>query len=521
VTSRRRGLAAATITILLTVLPAAPPRSQAALSDDCAGTSSTPAGSGQSASRRPVIAVHGWGGKPLTKTTEMLRKELGDRISTFTFDYFPWSLHWASDKHIAPCLAQYINDVSQAHDKAGGDGKVVLVTHSMGGLATRYAALPADKVLQVITLGTPHLGSPLGGTAAAGLREALLTHLGREDPPGASGGHCLAWHEKGAPLLEGCGPLPPYLPPGVTVSQIAGDITVDRTLFGFHLYSLPLSTDGVVPVSSAHGYATSGAGSPSGAKVRSRSDPCRADFALLYATAGKFNVPTLLFDYITLQDLQRGDRSLAVNGLSFVAMFIAACGHLNLPADPKAIGQVVEMIKELPAAVPRRPKPATDPSEVRFDGIGEFSLALTAADLLARGYVNKGNLYEGPGAACVRYARDGHPLGFSVEASTGRVLAISNASGDTTLHTQAGNIHVNSTLNELRTAFAGHQIEEHLDHDFGQGTNGVIVNGPGGAIAFSLAEAPPTDYASGRARITYLNGVGTRGHAPTSAEDGC
>ncbi|MEU0885675.1 hypothetical protein ABZ345_44435 [Lentzea sp. NPDC005914] len=465
--------------------------------------------------------MHGWGGKPLTKTTEMLRDKLGDRISTFAFDYFPWSLYWASDKHIAPCLAQYINDVSQAHDKAGGDGKVVLVTHSMGGLATRYATLPADKVLRVITLGTPHLGSPLGGTAAADLRETLLTHMGREEPPGASGGHCLAWHEREAPLLEGCGPLPPYLPHGVTISQIAGDITVDRTLFGFHLYSLPLSTDGVVPVSSAHGYATSGVGPPSGAKVQSRSDPCRADFAMLYAAAMQINVPTLLFDYITMQDLQRGDRSLAVNGLSLAAMLIAACGHLDLPADPKAIDQVVEMIKELPAAVPVQPKPTADASEVRFDGIGEFSLALTAADLLAHGYVNKGNLYEGPDAPCVRYAHDGHPLDFSVESPSGRVLAISNSSGDKTLHTHVGNIRANSTLNELRTAFSGHQIEEHLDHDFGQGTNGVIVNGPGGSIAFGLADASPADYTTGRARITYLNGVGIRGHAPTSAEDGC
>lgn len=99
-----------------------------------------------------------------------------------------------------------------------------------------------------------------------------------------------------------------------------------------------------------------------------------------------------------------------------------------------------------------------------------------------------------PSAACVRYARERHPLGFSVELATGRVLAINTAVGDQPLHTQIGNIRVDSSLSELRTAFADHQIEEHFNYDFGQGSNGVIVNGPGGTIA---------------------------GHAPTNAEDSC
>lgn len=62
--------------------------------------------------------------------------------------------------------------------------------------------------------------------------------------------------------------------------------------------------------------------------------------------------------------------------------------------------------------------------------------------------------------------------------------------GDQPLHTQIGNIRVGSSLSALRTAFTGRQIEEHFNYDFGQGSNGVVVNGPGGAIAFSLADAP-------------------------------
>lgn len=83
---------------------------------------------------------------------------------------------------------------------------------------------------------------------------------------------------------------------------------------------------------------------------------------------------------------------------------------------------------------------------IRFDGIGEFTLRLTAKDLHARGYVNKGNLYEGMNPACINYAKDGQPLSFSVESKTGRVLAIQNSGGNQSLRTQIGGVRVGSTL---------------------------------------------------------------------------
>jgi hypothetical protein len=174
---------------------------------------------------------------------------------------------------------------------------------------------------------------------------------------------------------------------------------------------------------------------------------------------------------------------------------------------------------------PKADQPAlaatTDPHVIRFDGIGEFTLHLTAKDLRATGYTNEGNMYEGMDAACVHYGNKARPLGFKVESSTGRVLAIENSGGDQSLRTQVGGIRVGSTLAQLRKVFAGYKIEEHFDMDFGQGTNGVIVSGAGGSIGFSLADGPRTDYTSGRATITFLNGVGLPDHAPTSMEDGC
>lgn len=157
---------------------------------------------------------------------------------------------------------------------------------------------------------------------------------------------------------------------------------------------------------------------------------------------------------------------------------------------------------------------------VRFDGIGDLSLATTAAALRARGYTDHGNTYETTSPACVSYEKAGQPLTYSVDPG-GRALAIRTGESGTKLSTEIGGIHAGSTLTQLRAAYRGHGIHEYLDLDFGQGTNGVVVDGPGGAIAFGLDEATPAQYASGQARITSIDGVGIPGHAPTAMEIGC
>lgn len=78
-----------------------------------------------------------------------------------------------------------------------------------------------------------------------------------------------------------------------------------------------------------------------------------------------------------------------------------------------------------------------------------------------------------------------------------------------------------STLAEVRAAFQRYIVEEHLDDDFGQGTNGVVVTGDGGSIGLGLADVPVDDYTSGGATVDYVAGVGTPGRAPTRMEDGC
>jgi pimeloyl-ACP methyl ester carboxylesterase len=231
-----------------------------------------------SALARPVVLVHGWTGRPMADTAHDLLAEPDLPVDTYLFDYSRWSAHWVTDPHIAACLADYVHAVSEAYQHAGGDGRVIVVAHSMGGLAIRYATnaayvahpVTAAELGAVITFDTPELGSPFGNTAAGRLWETAQSRINNVNLPAGGAGDgevCLAQHDHGGLLPSGCGlgavgipDPPPWLPAGISLTEIAGDITVDRSVFGIHLYSLPLDSDGIVTVASSHGYLTSGPG---------------------------------------------------------------------------------------------------------------------------------------------------------------------------------------------------------------------------------------------------------------------
>ena len=214
----------------------------------------------------PVVLVHGWDGgwKAMLPVGSALRKT---GTPVFYFDYSAHDTSWASTPAIASCLATYIGAVGAAYAKAGGDGKVIVVAHSMGGLATlfstssRYAATPDGPVLAgLVSIDTPYLGSPFGNTALARAMEALPV-LGAghptslfAPPAGTDASICLAAHAPpGNALPTGCA-LAPYLPAGVPLAELGGDMSVRRTLFGIHLYTVDLRTDGPVPIESSQGY---------------------------------------------------------------------------------------------------------------------------------------------------------------------------------------------------------------------------------------------------------------------------
>lgn len=128
----------------------------------------------------PVLMVHGfnsnprmWGG--LNSMKDVIEKMVGTHVVE-PFDYESTHLSWVTDPTIGPRLAATIDCLAQASLRGGGRGKVIVVAHSMGGLAVQYAANQAvdgrrvaDEIGLVVTIATPYTGSLLGNAGAGSL----------------------------------------------------------------------------------------------------------------------------------------------------------------------------------------------------------------------------------------------------------------------------------------------------------------------------------------------------------------
>ena len=164
----RRSFAAVVALTLTSGMLAAVPMVAAADVTDCGGN--------QIDDRPVVVAIHGFNGNPqafgdegpfgsMNQSIELLQRKF-NRVKAF--DYSPYNNQWVTNPNISQALAQYINCLSAASVRAGGDGRVVTVAHSMGGLALREALNRANrhhvspwKIGLAIDIGTPHRGSPL------------------------------------------------------------------------------------------------------------------------------------------------------------------------------------------------------------------------------------------------------------------------------------------------------------------------------------------------------------------------
>jgi pimeloyl-ACP methyl ester carboxylesterase len=150
----------------------------------------------------PVIVVHGWTSKDthrperdgaFSHIIDLTANRLGQANTTrsligqlqrdrgtavFTFDYRDYAASWVDDVHLGPALGKVIDCLYRASGQ-----KVIIVSHSMGGLIARYAATHqgvtggnrAGEISTVITFGTPETGSVaalLSAAAANGAAEA-------------------------------------------------------------------------------------------------------------------------------------------------------------------------------------------------------------------------------------------------------------------------------------------------------------------------------------------------------------
>jgi len=366
----RRGLVGlVAMSALLLALGLVAPR-PATAAPTCPGHSSDALDiTGLSASTHPVVLIHGWTGRPLTDTKPLLEAKLGSDWRIFQFDYHAFSNQWAAVPQISACLATFVAKLSEAQRKKSGDDKVYLVGHSMGGLAARFAANPqwgepvADLVGGVVTLDTPHGGSPWGNTPDGLIKEVLA---GFPNPWAAGqmdASRCLALHQGAKGMPPGCD-VPPYLAKRIPITQVAGVLTVNRTLFGHHLYDISMGGDTVVPLDSEAGYISSGIEGKSatvGGSIHTELVPCTitSDRALGFAAtlgSGLLNprlgraLARLDSDNAAMDALSAGKPDPALLQFLALADAVGDCAHANITHNDMAIAAAAAALKADAAA---------------------------------------------------------------------------------------------------------------------------------------------------------------------------
>jgi triacylglycerol lipase len=202
----------------------------------------------------PVLFVHGFAGSPAD-----FRRSLGagsmlstvgaiERTATYVFDYREDSRQWVTDPAIGPALARAIDCLRR---KSGR--RVMVIAHSMGGLAVRYAQAQtiderpvADAIARVLTVGTPTHGvillSVTSGKIGDVLVQAAADALGDacDERPGRKRRRlCALLEAASAPAVAAMTPdsrelaeLPPWRP-GLGVRPIAADLRLRVSVFGY------------------------------------------------------------------------------------------------------------------------------------------------------------------------------------------------------------------------------------------------------------------------------------------------
>jgi pimeloyl-ACP methyl ester carboxylesterase len=223
-----------------------------------------------------VIFVHGWmPGNPSNWGSD---SQPGSMYATIdwlhgtwvsAFDWSPTNGEWAGNPSNGPALARYIHDVAQASKAGGGNGKVIIVAHSMGGLLTRYAANMsfgkdhvADDIGMVITLGTPNTGSFWSNAGDDARKIICWEQTYNSQNVQLPSDFCKNWTALAGMSVFGdkIAGLP-ELPSSIPLYAIAGNEVLHLRL-GLSVVDIPLGGDGVVSISSAlHKRSNGGPGS--------------------------------------------------------------------------------------------------------------------------------------------------------------------------------------------------------------------------------------------------------------------
>jgi hypothetical protein len=241
---------------------------------------------------------------------------------------------------------------------------------------------------------------------------------------------------------------------------VAGEVSINRTLFGIHLYDINLGSDGIVGVDSSEGYLESGPHgkrAPMGSVVVQRTEPCSigldqiqaiafaqglvdsggwAALANLVATTGT-NVFT---DSAAMDQLLTGQQGTQLLQLLIAANVGARCSHINVVDNKDALDDTVAALKlyikrlqiptteELLAPFVGEWIRHTEQLTIRKDGTGEVTWAVgacnpdapsgeTSSDIMCNGHATL-KVEPHPDYAILTYqkvwyeTRSGQPVDF-------------------------------------------------------------------------------------------------------------
>lgn len=323
--------------------------------------------------RRPVIYVHGWtdSAQASAPAAEALAVELGDDYAVYSFDYAAMSTTWPVENKTPDCLAHYILLADQAFRAGGGAGGVLAAGHSMGGIALRAAADVltstgnGDALMGIVTVATPHRGSPLGGTRTAEFFQTyktLASIWGGSDRAvlsGTSAAHCLAEDSD-------C-PRPPYLSGDQQIAMLGSQITIERQLFAMrYLLKNPkvrVFGDGIVPLTSAIGYIDSGDGPGPMAQLRgSETLECvESDSQLRHSLADVLTGPHLsealnaAIDIDVANSYLEGTYKPKQLGTIVMAM-ASSCSHIHVMKNPWTVRTTARYLRAVVVDASRSPE---------------------------------------------------------------------------------------------------------------------------------------------------------------------
>jgi pimeloyl-ACP methyl ester carboxylesterase len=219
---------------------------------------------GQVVDDRPVVlAVHGFTGNPGQWEEDGPSGSMSDALSRIEevnvvdpFSYEDNNDKWVTNENIGPALAAQINCLSDASVEAGGDGKLIILSHSMGFLALRQSMNPMveghvkpEKVGAAFAIGAPNEGAAIAKTPLG----HYYTKCGIDNwRPRCVENEAVRAMRPGSKELRTL----PALPKSVTVRAITTDIVSRVTVLGRH-YDRHFG-DGVVTVESAMSARTEG-----------------------------------------------------------------------------------------------------------------------------------------------------------------------------------------------------------------------------------------------------------------------